>query len=152
MDCENCNKNVSKASNWFYNDYKNDLLLSLGKLNKDIIFYIASYLMYNHHYVFLTDKSKMYNGKRKRLLCTGCFQKGIHKYSIELSCQKRIYGEESIMQIPTISSHVQYFYNYIQKEDRTILLNKYKKYFFPQNYYLDYQRKNTIVKQFVYIV
>jgi hypothetical protein len=152
MECENCNRDVEKASEWFYNDYKIDLLLSFGKMNKDMVFYIASYLMYKDHWVFITDKSKMYNGKRNRLLCTGCFQKGIHKYTIELSCQKRNYGEPPIMQTPSISSHVQYFYNYIQKEDRIILLNKYKKYFFPRNYYLNYARKNPIVKHFVYIV
>lgn len=144
MDCENCNRDVDKASAWFYNDYKIELLLSFGKLNKDIVFYIASYLMYKHHYVVLTDKSKMYNGKKQRLLCSGCFQKGIHKYRIELSCEKRIYGERPMMHIPTIPSHVQYFYNYIHKEDRNILLNKYKKYFFPKKYYLNYHRKNPI--------
>ena len=151
MYCENCDNDLEKASNWFYNDYKIDLLLSFGdKIQNDIVLYISKYLMYKEHWVYI--KEKMYNGKRKRLLCTGCFQKGLYKYNIESSCKKREYGEPPIIQTPYISSDVQYFYNYIQKEDRLRLLKKYKKYFFPRDYYLHYNRKNPIVNEFVYIV
>ena len=143
MYCENCDFEIEKASNWFYNDYKIELLLSFGnKINKDIILYMSSYLMYKDHCIFIADKTKMYNGKICRLLCTGCFQKGMYKYSF---CGNKI------IHTPTISNDIQYFYNYIQKEDRLILFKKYKKYFFPRNYYLHYNRKNPKVETFTYV-
>jgi hypothetical protein len=143
MYCENCDYDIEIASNWFYNDYQTELLLSFGyKIHRDVILYISKYLMYKDHCIFITDKQKMYNGKLNRLICTGCFQKGLYKYS---------YSGNNIIQTPTISNDIQYFYNYIQKDDRTRLLQKYKTYFFPRDYYLHYNRKNPIVTKYTYI-
>jgi hypothetical protein len=115
MDCENCNIDVEKSAEWFYSDYKTDLLLSfVNKLNRDIIYYISKYLIYIEHCIIIHDKHLTYNKKTTRILCTGCFQKGMYKYS---------YSGNTIIQTPTITNDIQYFYNYIQKEDRIRLLH-----------------------------
>jgi len=133
MYCENCDYDTATASRWFYNDYSIDLLVSfVNKLDNHIVQYISTYLMYQSHRIYMTDK--MYNGKYDRLLCAGCFQKGLYKYR---------YSGQTL--------DIKYFYNYIHKDDRQILLNIYKKYFLPIHYYLHHKRSITLIDGFTYL-